>query len=111
MITLDPPTSHIQSDNHASTTTPTSIAMNTTLPAEYDGVTVGLRSWDIERSGSEIVAIDQRTGMYGEGVTESEAARSLAESLRDLRDTLRDHPGALAPELAEDLEYLNHLDL
>lgn len=53
------------------------------------------------------VAVDEPTGMYGEGDTDEEAARDLIGSLLSLRAALRGK--RLAPRLAADLAYLNRV--
>ena len=67
---------------------------------------VGGLTISVEESDGEFIALDVRTGMYGEGDESFDAVLNLLRSLDVLRQELRDREGNLAPELAADLEYL-----
>lgn len=83
----------------------------TQLPVTRDVMmfALGELSVPVEKSDGEYLAIEDRTGTYGEGDTAEEAFLRLVNSLVDLRAVLRSKADSLAPELRADLEYLDQV--
>jgi len=109
-ILTSSPANRVQSLSQPMDSTLTStVAIVMTAPAEVDAIVIGGLSFTLERLDDEFLATDVQTGTYGEGDSQAEALAALMHSLRDLRDTLREHAGRLVPDLAADLEYLNRV--
>jgi hypothetical protein len=109
MVVTDRSSSRTQTITQSSQSTLTSTDVTITTPGTHDTINIGSLSAVLDRIDDEFVATDVVTGMYGEGDTEPEALSSLMVSLRNLRTSLREHKGTIAPDLAGDLAYLNRI--
>ncbi len=69
-------------------------------------LTLGPLSVSVHPEAGEWLAVEQRTSMYGEGDSPSEALLDLLLSLRELRGHLTEDDGRLPPELQAQLEAL-----
>lgn len=56
----------------------------------------------------QYVAVEQDSGMFGEGDTVAEAVSDLVSSLQGLRAELREHRGGLSMNMARQLEALEN---
>ncbi len=81
---------------------------NATVQAEIEWWLVGSVVAEVRHEGSQWVAIEYETGMFGEGDDPTQAVNDLVSSLDYLRRDLAGS-GALTGELQQDLEALNRI--